>query len=68
MEDIREQGLEHGVRLQLLATALQGGEAGEEEIYSDLLQSSVQELGTFGLNFFYLFCLMKIKLVFDEKY
>ena len=45
MEDLREQGAEHGIYLQPLEAAEQRREAGEAAIHSDVLQSPVQELG-----------------------
>lgn len=47
LEDLCEQGTEHGINLQLLEATEQGTETAQTKIPSDVLQSSIQELGEF---------------------
>lgn len=47
LEDLCEQGTEHGINLQLLEATEQGTETAQTKIPSDVLQSTIQELGEF---------------------
>lgn len=45
MEDIRDEGAEHGINVQLLEATEQGTEASKAEIPSVVVQPSIQKLG-----------------------
>ena len=45
MEDIRDEGAEHGINIQLLEAAEQGTEASKAEIPAVVVQPPIQNLG-----------------------